>query len=1142
MKKIVKLFIISIFITLNISIVNAADCGGDDFCLYGFTPSYNIVFPGEVMQYKQSSNSDDIINYVVYSFSDKEGNLTSSYCRNPVFAPTNLTGTDARTTYVALSRLFDGTNDNEKLNAYEYGIIEILRKGYREEKYVPVNSEYKHISYAATGLALRTFEILSPYNSNKYGNFNAESIAKLNIHGYYANKWKSEYSDDIKYLYGELISDFGSHNEHPKWIYNYASNLDPTGEIETEAKRLLSLGFAAARKYKDSGAATLKGIDSKPQISYKDKETTLTYILDAEKFNSKDAYFKLKVNCNNCSQNNVGVSIMVNNQTSKDGTIKIDNPKGKYEIKIKFTKQSKDHCPDINYELEVEWFDESISAEAYNMQAENCKSCQQFYVLVGDGPIKETIKNKINLCGKVDNCKTYIENAACSDTDSNINLTEGYEIESDCTTKEENVLKCIINHSDPVGNSYQVSENVHGNFEKVLDNDFCSVFCKEDYHFTLPGIKEANSGRYFSLEASISGTKTCYTSKIDKDNTFTTKLEEKREDVIDAWNEWNRWYVGSLSKTKSETKSVRACCNGGTYSYINYYRDWIYTKYSYNGTLFSDDESVVNNGSGNCSCNLVPSTCGEGEEKYPCSVCGSGSCNPKNGDPKVIEETIKSNLLTAQTNLNSAIKAYTALINEYNACSGTNTIKYDLNLNYSNVDGWKMKYDYDPKINFWYEESYMNNVLTDELQIIGNASVGNFNQKLCKSDTNDSYESCNNNWFANLDKNDTKSQFVCKQNGTIYSCGHESIVVSKAKYVKQSMESSSKYITPTQFYNVYPTGAIVVAEAGKNIENSKELTNMLPVGLGTNQGVYNYTLKVSNLGEYYNKDSLGRIWGDSNSVVVNTLKDEYACVKDGALNESVTVDNKTQSDGVYVCAYKVNCPNCPVVCDPDCKRPDCPNNNCPVECENCVYTNNNINIGYRPITPGNINPNDREMGINWKWDDKNPISTALELKAYATTKEIEDAGETIYDIDYEDTTTNNEFAMQVKLDRQMINLIKNYNDQYENNDGYANNTLKCYDYKQDGKTYDNIYCYSTFIDKLIEETGGPGKNGGSDKIKIVGGERYFSEAEREAKTQISGYWTTWAEANTNSWTITTQKGIAYYQKNYKEIGIGPAWK
>ena len=298
-----------------------------------------------------------------------------------------------------------------------------------------------------------------------------------------------------------------------------------------------------------------------------------------------------------------------------------------------------------------------------------------------------------------------------------------------------------------------------------------------------------------------------------------------------------------------------------------------------------------------------------------------------------------------------------------------------------------MKYNYNPDITFWYEESYMNSVITNELETVG---------KINMTGITESFYSADNGKIPTTKTSEyiTDNYFICYSSGSEFTCGTKEIKVGKAKYVKQEMNVDANYITPTQFYTVYPTGAIVVAEKGNedNIENSSELTNLLPVGLGTKQGVYNYVIKAKNLGEYYNKSNkLGRIWGAQNSVVATVLEEAEegnSCIEDGALTSGTIINGNMFNDGAYVCAYKVNCPDCPVECDPTCKNPDCPDNKCPVECDNCIYTNNSTNINYRPITPSDINPNDRDLGVNWKYDE-NSISTGLELKAYATTKEIE---------------------------------------------------------------------------------------------------------------------------------------------------------
>lgn len=1192
MKRFLKISSLITAILLSVNIVKAEEC--ENLRMYANSDFDS--FENLKMHYS------DAPYFHFYKLKDSSGAAFSAYCRNA--------GWTAAQKYVGQSfycdhTVFDATSEDEIVKIYDAGIIAILKNGYSTRNSNPTTLTTDR-EYVATNVALRVYEMLWP-DLNTNGSNNATSYR---AHQYYANLWldDAQIQTLLKETVGKVRNKFSDAIVVNSWTDN---GVVVTSEIENEAKKLVIKGLEAAKYYKQNGAASLKGVDQKP---YKEKEavstdsngnktykTSLTYTFEADKFKSKDAYIKINFGCSECSKYGVNYTLYINDEEANQNISDINlvkylkNGKGTIEFKIVFSGSSNTyHCEELNYTLNLEWYDETISVEAYDMYSEGCTSntkCQHFYMLYAtDVSTKKTINNSIELCslpckevetscragnsdacqifnkkygGNCAECTTYINNAACSKEDSNININEGYDVDTaNCGNITEdnnlNVLQCIINNEDAAGNSYKATN--------LLSNEFCSVFCKEDYQFTLPGIKEVNSGRYFSLKASVKGAKTCYTSKIDEDGTFNSQLEAARQKVITVYNEWAKYYaivnadfqyVGEVgNKYKDGEKSTDTCTRtvknaDGTSTTEEY--SCTKCQYTTEHNCFTSQYKketmyITYSSSGEPSRTRFSETYGSatGSSKR----CSTGTCTKSTYEEEYNAKGYETKLKSAESTLKSAINTYISIINIYNSCSGVNTVSYNIKLNSSNTNGWKMSYKYNPSISFWYEESYMNSILKDELETIGSVNIGSMTQQVCTSDTNNSYENCSSGWQSSINKSNTTRQFVCKQNGSTYTCGYENIIISKAKYVKQEMTSSGEYITPTQFYTLYPTGSIVAAEAGNknNIENSSELTNKLPVGLGTTQGVYTYALKVSNLGEYYNSSKLGRIWGSKNSVVVKVLEDAEegnSCTKEGALKEAVKVDGTTISNGVYVCAYKVNCPDCPVECDPTCKNPDCPDGSCPVECDNCIYTNNSANISYKPISPGNINPNDREMGINWKYD-KNSISTALELKAYATTQEIEELGETIYDVNYEDTSNSDaEFAMHIKLDAKMITKIREYNDKYENNGGYANNTLKCYDYvnSNDGKTYSNVYCYSTFIDELLCD------NSIKNNIQIVGNRKIAescdetaTDALRKSQTQMSGYWTTWSEANTNKWKITTEKGIAYYKQNYSEIGIGPSWK
>lgn len=1101
-----------------------------------------------------------MVNEYTYYQLNGEGRQYIAFCRNPGASP-------GAGSFYCKKSLFnvsgDASSEAEKSNkAYEKGIIEILRNGAKEGS--------SGIEFAQTTLALRVFEKywMLEADNGKYNNQRQNQLIK-----YYRDLWLDD--SEIKGNVDEVSSKLGSSYVRtskefttPKdnaEIQNWMAGGDVTSEMESGAKALVSQAFDASLDYLENGAASIswkkKGARSKSGDNVK-----YTHTFKIDKFTSSNASIKAEVECTDCAKYGISISV-----TGEDLLGQVSGGSGEAKLEINFSKPSDSYdCGPINYKIKLKYYDDTISTEAFVSQQSGCASCQEFFLVYADDVEKtQTIDATAELCTDESKCTAIVEGAECSENDSDVNFKEGYDAETCSSESDEgDLLTCIVNGVDPAGNSYKATTEEYKN---VVNNQFCSVFCKEDYHFVLPGIKEVNSGRYFSLQASVDGKKLCLTSHIDKEDTFESQAETLRKAVIDAWNEWNKWYTGlngsyedgkvpnkytdSCSYDKENctyldidgdgvkdfnnpdarscsTETVN-CCNASADGWL---RVWNYKTYNYSGGTGSGSQRVEDD-DGYAQCD----GCSE-------SSCSSSNKTEKDGTQESVINQIRTYLEAATNSLNAAIKAYADLINEYNSCFGTNTYKADMStLVASSTSGWKMGYEFNPKIRFWYEESYMNDAIKKYLDTVGTANVGGFTESFHDSKDGKTLTDASNNFKDIKEVLSGKTNFACYKTGDKFECGERPIQVGTVKYVKQKMTSDAEYITPTQFYTIYPSGGIVVGEAGleDDIENADELTNLLPVGLGTSQGVYNYVLRVEDLGEYYDSKELGRLWGDDGSVLVTVLEEDGNCANGGSVGANINIDGETvdEGKGAYVCSYTVNCPDCPVECNPTCKNPVCPENNCPVECVNCVYTNNSPNVNYRPITPGDINPNDKDLGVNWKWDE-NGISTGLELKAFVTSTEIEEAGEKIYDIDYEDTTqsVDTDFAMKITLDANMVNKIKSYNDQFEGNDGYSNNSLKCYDHinSNDGKTYKNIYCYSTFIDELLYD----GRT--KEKVDIVGNriigtDESSSDTLRKTQTQQSGYWTTWSEA-TPQWNITTSNGMSYYKQNYQNIGIGPSWK
>ena len=216
--------------------------------------------------------------------------------------------------------------------------------------------------------------------------------------------------------------------------------------------------------------------------------------------------------------------------------------------------------------------------------------------------------------------------------------------------------------------------------------------------------------------------------------------------------------------------------------------------------------------------------------------------------------------------------------------------------------------------------------------------------------------------------------------------------------------------------------------------------------------------------------------------------------------------------GQYTCHYKNNCPpsdrtfcpNCEFVCDDDdCEWKECPD--CKFDCVNCLFSEGNLNINFKPISSTNFGSSGRKYGYNWITTSKVGSLGLLTEKADKTISDIIKDNETIY-IDPDKAGDDSSLAFSIKLTKEVINKIKEYNAANEDKGGYANDSLTCKNAVVDGVTYENIYCYSELIDKLVDEH--------SDLIIVK---------NRDDETK---YWTLWESPKL---------------KDESLIG-GPAWK
>ncbi len=1224
------------------------------------------------------------------------GTNTTAYCHNPGVTAFTQSDVSNKITLVTKRKLGD-TKNGRAQNIYDAGLMSILTNNNKDNG----NANFSMAKYIAVNLYEQLFPM---FNTN--GNNGSSEIPYLK---YIVN---TQLYDSVKGDLKTLSNNMGAYNvisSRMSGASKCTSNCGSSSDVNT-AVSMVKTALKTAINYAQNGEATAtvgnaiqtrsETKDDKGKVTYKDTANHTITIASFGDSNNRPRSVYLSFNCANCK--NVTTKFYLNdkevNDISKINLLDYtDNGSGAVQLKIEFTG---DTCEEINYTLTATYTHYSISRSGYSVaKCSNSNKCQGFYVADSSsstGTKTTSIENKISLCptnADVSQCTAKIDNVECVECKANtheVNIVEGYTYPNDntCDTSGAtlDIKKCIANDGaiDTANHTYKNSE-----LSQDTKSHNAGVYCKEDYTLSMPGSIMVDTGRYFTLKSSITGTEKCYTNDLLNSKSVASvkaTIAQHGKETVNAYNEIQKY------------KAIEACVNnGGNCITVKKERNSTPCKYKYyfvsstrhckewneSGTSCAkyetDDEYLARckslgkygyiNSSGTCrympeakplyqyrivadykvsynvsSCDGGGTTTAsdriyEGEWRT-CGYdqyCGGKRCSEVSTEadddtiPEVREEVSENERAAALAAIgqkatghwvsNGGVGSKVSAggswvgssgsglsvqlgtgsiisdINDWNSATGYYGGIFGNDFDDTPFDGgWKMSYNFDPDMYFWYQEEYMKQARTNQMDMY-DKSLKDVKAQYCEGTVSNDYQTCSTGW---KDIPSVESGSVCVCWGPDPGdCGNKNYVLSKVRYVIQSQEAEAKFITPTQFYTIAPSGSIVVADQGKSdeIPNSKELTNGLPVGLGSN-GTRRYVLWVEKLGEYFDTDNLGRVWGQSDSVISKLLKDRTKCNNpNSALVDEDNTQGVIHDEGVYACKYSTDCPKsctkeddkyyckdgepcdkeqydkeCCPTCPPTVaykcavttnekgetvyydkagnittekiyKSECCPNDECPVTCAFCLYDGNKLNVQYRPITSENVNPNDRDLGKNWNWEE--PINTALELKAYVTTNEIEENGDSIYDVNFDNIDENNDFAMQVTMNAQMISEIRAYNDKYKD-EGYANNSLECYDLKSGDTVHKNVFCYSNFIDTLVEKFA-TNKDDSPIKFNV---ERPMGNARKDTK-ENEKYFTSWISADTSNWNVTTTKELAYYKQHYGmemqddkvvDYHVGPSWK
>ncbi len=787
---------------------------------------------------------------------------------------------------------------------------------------------------------------------------------------------------------------------------------------------------------------------------------------------------------------------------------------------------------------------------------------QNYIAYFATGEEQET-ENSGTLTGEIpceegeEVCGTYITTPICSDNEE--------ESTSDIVAPED-IKKCILDNEDDAGNTYQLDYDYGG----LKDNDYCDVFCKEDYKDVLnsgefahgiilqPKIDDVVCGGYFQLKAHIEGAKDCYTGgdgtensenglkSIDKEK-YLEEIQRIENNMVDALTRYNE-AVKTLEQLEAAEKTEETfTCGNQTVTNVTITTE----STEYTGFTFEwneeDESGSFEEVTGTTE---VPpfsdnQTCVYDEETDTYSV--EGEAEAESDYQKKISD-VQDNRDSAKADYDQAVEEYRENISMYNEC----------------VTGWTMTYDFAHTLRYYYDETYEqdgqyestipyydlikdnadNTVMvpdeedgvyeylvdvevcketaTNEYECEGDSvTYDNFDEDdvgqtniITESDVIGSYAYGYDNRYADIFEE--KNYVLCKIDGDGEGiCDNDTRNISQASFVRKSIKKAQDYISPSVFWQSEVSGKITASE----VEGTESLEHKLPVSSRSVLGG-TFRLILEDFGEFYADPENGGKRIDN----YGRLIDYNGNNESDSVANALGYDANNGFDGNYECYYVNNCKpdDCPN-CDFDgTEIPDCPN--CDFTgseiCLNCIFNWDELQINVKPISPSEVINPSRDYGYNWNVNTEFGRLELISQKAEQTINEITEQNDLIYSSTK--YTDENGLAFSINLTPSIISYLKEYNAAHEDDGGYANDSLTCEDATFDTTTVKNLFCKSEVIDHLLDN------EDFSSQIPNV-------DEFEEKRSDVNTYWTTFPNWEQIVGDELTDAGQSYV------IG-GPAWK
>lgn len=522
-------------------------------------------------------------------------------------------------------------------------------------------------------------------------------------------------------------------------------------------------------------------------------------------------------------------------------------------------------------------------------------------------------------------------------------------------TGEMNYKDCIIDEKDPAENTYN-----------IIKNRYCTISCKEDWEFQMPGdLGEHKAGTYMILAGTegqshqlrVKGSRTCVagngTNAITPENEILTNYNDGEgrfqrdlvnidNDIVKALNAYSEaaayvyWFDKQSTKT-SETKNYS--CGGGDPTICGSTTTRIdktatlNDKRVLNGTIsyriidFKPSEAYDTNGKLNKSevnvafkSGTTSPKCKNGTTCGYIEITNDGNDCKSDCSANVVEakqdygyDAWLSQRDSAKAEYNRLIAERQAMIDDITAC---NT--------------WQNNFKYEPEISYTYQEhDYMNQLQgNNKFQIIGggtpSVSSGETTYRDQESKRDDYTQMSGNGQGSAYQQGNTNNIFTCTLNdndnsgGFISSCrdDHQQMYYSSSIMLEKHAEYS--YEIRGRWYTVHDSGAAIYnssEELKTQLDDKTSLVTgeakggdgkVLPISENTQPGDYNYQLRFVDVGQYNgspDNQALGRLIG-GNDKSHSGKGSVFAALK-GYKNVNTNGLLSGEFDQTYMCTYKV---------------------------------------------------------------------------------------------------------------------------------------------------------------------------------------------------------------------------------------------